>query len=174
MEQKSSKKLVLGSAGKNSPDAITLDINPLHNSDVVHNLNKTPWPFKDNQFEEIVAHHVVEHLNNLHSAMEELHRICMPNGCIYIEVPHHTSWYAIDPFHILRFNYFSFDGFIQGKTTWVTGAKFICLKKGITFHKFYRFFLLHKIFNKFPGFYERFLCYIFPAEHFKIWLQPKK
>jgi SAM-dependent methyltransferase len=173
-QQRNSKKLILGSAGKGDSEAITLDINPLHEPDVIHDLNQTPYPFGDNQFASIVAHHIVEHLKNLGPVLEELHRISAPEGCIHIEVPHHASWCANDPFHILRFNYFSFDGFIQGNKTWATGKKFVYLKKEITFHKFHRLFFLHKLFNKFPGFYERFFCYIFPAEHLKVWLQPKK
>ncbi|UCC95566.1 MAG: methyltransferase domain-containing protein [Candidatus Omnitrophota bacterium] len=174
MTKGSCRKLILGSAGKKHPDAVTLDINPIHSPDVLHDLNKTPWPFRDNQFDSIIAHHVVEHLNDVCSVMNEVHRICSPQGRIYIEVPHHTSWCANDPLHTLRFNYFAFDGFLEGKSTWVTEKKFICLQKEITFHKIFRGIFLHALFNKIPSFYERFCCYIFPAEHFKIWLQPRK
>jgi hypothetical protein len=52
-EQKLKTKLVLGHAGKLHSDAITVDIDPAHNPDVVHNLNVFPWPFQDNQFKSI-------------------------------------------------------------------------------------------------------------------------
>lgn len=45
------KILVLGSAGKKQPNAITVDISAGHNPDIVHDLNKFPYPFKDNEFE---------------------------------------------------------------------------------------------------------------------------
>lgn len=169
------KKLVIGAAGKEHPNAITVDIDPLHKPDVVHDLSKTPWPFDDNQFNEIVAHHVIEHIDDIEPVMSELHRVCAPNGEIYIEVPHHTSWCAKDPAHKAYYSYFSFDGFIEGaeNSIWVTGPKFRRISQELHFHKAYRF-LFQKLFNKFPMMYERHWCYIFPAEHLKLRLEPIK
>ena len=169
------KKLVLGHAGKKTTDAITVDIEPLHHPDIVHDLNVVPYPFADNQFQEIVCHHVLEHLNDLFPVMKELHRICAPSGMIYIEVPHHSSWFAKTPEHKLLFNYFSFDGFLlNGVTTWMKVSKFKLVKREITFHKAFRQFLLHKIFNKYPLTYERFWTHLAPAEHLKFWFEPIK
>ena len=170
------RKLILGSAGKKYEDAITLDINKNHNPDVVHDLNVFPYPFKDNEFEYISCHHVLEHLNDIMPVMKELHRICAPGGEIYIEVPHHTSWCANVPEHKLRFNYFAFDGYItSGKTNWqMSNDLFLLKKREITFHRRFRRFFLHRLFNKYPEKYERFYAYIFPAEHFKVWLTPLK
>jgi predicted SAM-dependent methyltransferase len=168
------EKLIIGSAGKKDQDAVTLDIDPKHDPDIVHDLNKVPFPFEDNQFRQVICHHVLEHLDDLGAAMGELHRICRDNGFIYIEVPHHTSWQANTPDHKLRFNYFALDQYIEGKSTWKTGKKFRIIKSRITFHKFFRFFLLHKLFNAYPELYEKFLAYRFPAEHLKFWLQPVK
>lgn len=169
------EKLILGSAGKAQPDAITVDIDPAHKPDITHDLNITPLPFDDNSFREITCHHVLEHLNDLSVLMDELHRICMPAGIIYIEVPHHTSWCANVPEHKLRFNYFAFDGYIKnGMTKWMTGKKFKLIKREITFHKSFRRLFLHKLFNKFAFSYERFWTYMFPAEHLKVWIEPIK
>ena len=167
-------KLVLGSAGKPQPDAITLDIDPEHKPDVVHDLHVVPLPFDDNQFKEITCHHVLEHLNDLYAVMGELHRICRSDGTLYIEVPHHSSWCANTPDHKLHFNYFAFDGYLTSEKTWRTGKKFKLVKREITFHRRFRTFGLHKLFNARPMNYERFWTYMFPAEHFKIWLQPVK
>ena len=168
-------KLVLGHAGKSHPDAITVDIDPEHKPDVIHNLNEIPWPFKDNQFQEITAHHVFEHLNDLMPVMDEIYRICHPDGRIHIEVPHHSGWCAHSPEHKMFFNYFAFDGYIQhGKTAWLNKKKFKLISREITFHRSFRRYFLHKLFNRFPMNYERFWTYIFPAEHFKATLQPIK
>ena len=169
-----SDKLVLGSAGKKAEGYITVDIDPEHKPDVVHDLRVLPWPFKDNQFKEIIAHHVLEHMEDLMDVMKELHRICHPEGVVYIEVPHHSSWCANTPTHKLRFNAFAFDGWCVGTKTWKTGKKFIMIKKEITFHRAYRRYFLHKIFNRFPMAYERFWAYIIQAEHLKVWLRPQK
>lgn len=173
MKQK--EKLVLGSAGRPHPDAITVDIDPDHKPDVVHDLNVFPYPFADNQFKEISCHHVLEHLNDLIPVMKELHRICHPEGTVYIEVPHHSSWCANVPEHKLRFNYFAFDGYLDdGITKWLLGKKFKLKKREITFHRAIRRYFLHKLFNRHPMAYERFWTYIFPAEHLKVWLVPIK
>lgn len=168
------QKLVLGNAGKEDKTAITLDIDPEHNPDVIHDLNVLPYPFKDNQFLEIICHHVLEHLNDLPPVMAELHRICQAQGTIYIEVPHHSSWCANTPHHKLRFNYFGFDDYLQDEYTWLKGKKFQLIKKELTFHRSHRRFFLNTIFNAWPMAYERFWTYIFPAEHFKIWIRPIK
>ena len=165
-------KLILGSAGVAAPDAVTLDIDPQHKPDVVHDLHDCPWPFRDNQFKEIICHHVLEHLNDLPAVMNELYRVCHPDGSIYIEVPHHSSWCANVPDHKLRFNYFAFDTYIYDKTTWRTGKKFRLLNREVTFHRAIRRWGLQKIFNASPMEYERFWTYIFPAEHLKILIQP--
>lgn len=168
-------KLILGSAGGKHPDAVTLDIDLNHKPDVVHDLNKKPWPFSDNQFKEIICHHVLEHLNDIGPAMEELHRICSKDGEIYIEVPHHTSPFANSPEHKLRFNYFAFDGYIeQGITKWITGKKFKLLERKITFHRAFRRYFFHRLFNKFSLYYERFWTYIIPAENLIFKLRPIK
>jgi len=170
------KKLILGSAGARVSGAVTLDIDPKHKPDVVHDLNIAPLPFKEGQFTEIVCHHVLEHLNDLEPLMLELHRICDQEGMIYIEVPHHTSWCANTPEHKLRFNYFAFDGYIEGGITRWLGQdkKFKLIEREITFHRSFRRVFLHRVFNKFPFIYERFWAYIFPAEHLKLWIRPVK
>lgn len=173
-ELEKKEKLVIGHAGKEHPDAITLDNNPDGHPDVLHDLHNSPYPFEDNRFKEISAHHVLEHLSDIHTVMNEFHRICRPDGEIYIEVPHHTSIFANTPNHRLHFSIFAFDGWCEGADTWMTGKKFQMIKKELTFHRAFRRYMLHKIFNKYPVAYERFWTYIFPAEHIKVWLRPIK
>jgi len=170
------KKLVLGSAGKKEPGAVTLDIDPGHAPDVVHDLNKTPWPFEDDRFESITCHHSLEHLDGIDAPLKEMHRICRKGGEIYIEVPHHTSWCANSPEHKLRFSYFALDGYLEsGITKWKTGGKkFTLIKRKITFNRAFRRYFFHTFFNKFPLYYERFWAYIIPAENLVFRLRPVK
>src|SRR3990172_1455614 len=119
------EKLIIGHAGKSHPEAVTVDIEPQHRPDVVHDINRAPWPFRDNQFKKIICHHVIEHLNDLHPAIDELHRVCHPQGEIYIEVPHHSAWLAKSPYHKLYFGYFSFDELLASNSgSWQMGKKF--------------------------------------------------
>lgn len=81
--------------------AIGVDNTNLPGIDVKHDLNKTPYPFKQNYFEEIHCYHILEHLDNLMSVMEEIYRIGDNNCMVFIRVPHasciRSSW--SDPTH---------------------------------------------------------------------------
>jgi len=169
-------KLILGAAGYRDSDAVTVDIDPQYQPHVLHDLNITPWPFRDNQFKEIVCHHVIEHLRDLAPVMKELHRICHPQGKIYIEVPHYSSCFAHSPGHAMQFSYFSLDGYIEGSLrTWrKVEFKFSLIRRCITFHRAYRRYHLHRIINIFPRAYERFWAYIIPAENLIFELRPIK
>jgi len=170
------KKLVLGAAGCKDPEAIKVDIDPVYNPDVIHDLNITPWPFKDNQFTEIICHHVIEHLKELAPIIAELHRICHPDGSIYIEVPHYSSCYAHAPAHKMYFSYFSLDAYLEeAKKGWmVVGYRFHLISRRVTFHRAFRKYQLHRIINRFPRSYERFWAYIIPAENIIFKLKPVK
>ncbi len=169
-------KLVLGAAGKSHPDAITVDIDARHEPDVVFDLNQTPWPFRDDQFREVVCHHVLEHLIDLPPVMRELHRVCHPQGYVYIEVPHFSSWMSNAPEHKLKFSYYSLDAYLAGKgQNWlVTDYKFRLLERRLTFHRAFRRYFFHRLWNRFPLTYERFWVYLMPAEHLVFRLQPLK
>jgi len=47
----------------------------------VYDFEKFPYPFKDNEFDEIYCSHVLEHMNDLWKVMEEFNRIGR-KGCI--------------------------------------------------------------------------------------------
>ena len=172
--------LVVGEGRKTRPDAVTVDVNPRVEPDVLHNLEHFPWPFERNQFREIICHHVLEHLFRFTEVLNELHRICKTDGQIRIQVPHFSSRYAHSPGHIYSFNIDSFAPYVTGSDfnhgfNWIdTDCRFRLMDRRITFHKAYRQFFLHKLFNRFPVAYERFWTYLFPAENLEIELQPLK
>lgn len=95
--------------------SVALDINPRTVADVIHDLNAVPYPFADNEFDIIIAEHVLEHLGNLIQIVEELHRILKPGGLLYVEVPHFSnSGFFTDPTHTHAFTTKSFDYFVPG------------------------------------------------------------
>jgi len=106
------EKLNAGCGTNIKSDCINLDIVPIPGVDVVHDLNKFPWPFKDNTFGEIYMINILEHLHDTIKVMEELHRITKNGGLIHIRVPYWNSYYSIrDPTHIKKFHKESFDYF---------------------------------------------------------------
>jgi SAM-dependent methyltransferase len=92
--------LEIGCGFKKTHDAIGVDINPRSQADVICDLNRFPYPFADNQFDRVIASHILEHLDNVVMTMQELWRISKPDATILIDVPHFSSpWYFQDPTH---------------------------------------------------------------------------
>lgn len=87
-------------------DVSTLDINSDHNPDVVWDLEKMPYPFKSNSFDEIHAYEVLEHIGDqgdwrkFFEQFSEFWRILRPGGFLMATVPSLTSpWLWSDPSH---------------------------------------------------------------------------
>ncbi len=83
--------------------------------DIVHDLNTFPYPFADSSFDEIYAMHVIEHLDSIVRAMEEIHRLAKPNAKVVIVTPHYSdcsSWN--DPTHKWHLSTYSFRYFREG------------------------------------------------------------
>jgi len=109
-------KLNLGCGTNIKKDYVNLDIIALNGIDLTADLAKTPYPFKDNIFDEILMRHVLEHLPDTLATMEELHRIAKPGGNIHIAVPYWNSYGAvIDPTHKSFFHHKTFDYFDPSK-----------------------------------------------------------
>ena len=101
-----SKRVGLDDASREWIELVTCDVNPSHNPDVVADLNIVPWPWKDEQFAEVHAYEVLEHLGHMGNAVEffetfsEIWRILEPDGLLCATVPSPTSpWWLGDPSH---------------------------------------------------------------------------
>jgi SAM-dependent methyltransferase len=93
-------KLNLGAGNDVRDGFVNHDISKLPNIDVVFDLNSYPWPWDDNSFEEVVAHDLLEHLDDFMRAMEEIHRILSLDGLAKLSVPYWNSCARyIDPTH---------------------------------------------------------------------------
>ena len=69
---------------------INLDNNKNIKADIYHDINTFPWPFKDNEFDEIFCHHILEHVEDLLKTMEEIWRISKNKSRIF---PIFTNFY---------------------------------------------------------------------------------
>lgn len=98
------KILNLGCGRDIRKGCINLDGARLPGVDVVHNLNKYPWPFKDNEFDGVYCRDCIEHLDDLFKAMPEIKRICRPKSAVRITVPYWHSSGAFYPNHKYFFN----------------------------------------------------------------------
>ena len=111
------KELLMGCGSRTSKDlavdgkssfenVIRLDNNTDHKPDVVWDLRNHPLPFLDNEFDEIHAYEVLEHLayqgdyEFFFKEFSEYHRILKPNGKFFASVPSSESpWVWGDPSH---------------------------------------------------------------------------
>ena len=95
---------------------INHELAPLPGVDIVFNLESVPWPFEDGAFSHIQMVNVLEHLTNVVTSVEELHRVCEDGAVVTVRVPYWNSPDMItDPTHKSFFNENSFDFFDPGK-----------------------------------------------------------
>ncbi len=146
---------------------------------IVHNLNKLPYPFKDNTFDYILASHILEHLTPpIYSIIGELIRISKDKGIIKVIVPHYTSSGFFSEGHVQSFKYNSF--FVRDDNTSIerinTYSKIIKEQTRIVFDKKLFFnYLVEPIMNWIPKIYENtFLKYLFPASEYRFTLRVNK
>jgi len=157
-------KLHLGCGEDIKEGYVNVDLVKLKGVDVVWDLNIFPWPFKDNQFEEVFATATFEHLDNLVKVMGEVYRVSKPNAIIDIGVPHFSSLGAFrDPTHKTFFTYYTFDYFDKNfEYNFYSNARFKIISRKIVYGK--GLGLFQWIANKFPKFHEISLRKILPAK----------
>lgn len=165
------KKLHLGCGYDIKEGYINHDIVDLPGVDQIWDLDKFPYPFQDNELDEIYSAHVLEHVTDLGKTMEEFTRICKPGAEIKVIVPYFSNpgtradYTHKRGFTTATFKYFHPDFFYNHN------AKIHI--KAFRIHFFWNrkkfmasapinwipdFFI-----NLFPSFYERFFAYIFPS-----------
>jgi len=159
------KRLDIGCGNNKIPGAIYLDVDKGANPDILHDLDKFPYPIEDNSFDEIYAKHIIEHLDHPQEFVSELFRILKHGGTLFIETPHFSSYVAYSEVqHKLFCSYFLILNLIRPLPLKIK-------KYEITFYKTFRMFGIKYLANKYPRTYERFWTYIFPAENLKILLE---
>jgi SAM-dependent methyltransferase len=103
-------KLDLGCGTAKVKNAIGVDKFLLPGVDVVCELDKYPYPFAHNVFDEVYLNDIIEHLPDTIKTMEEIYRICKPSAKVYIRTINWNSHYnAMDPTHVRTFHERSFD-----------------------------------------------------------------
>ena len=96
--------------------AIGMDMNPRTAADLIHDLNDLPYPFADNEFDEVIGRHVIEHVREPMAVMCELHRITRCGGVVKLVAPHWTNPdFATDLTHRNHLNSYSFRNFTNEK-----------------------------------------------------------
>lgn len=108
------KRLDVGSGGRHLPGYVSLDKDKATRPDVIADM-ETGLPFGDNAFDEVRAHHILEHIHTEKKTfvMYEAWRVLKPGGVLDIEVPAFPFVQAVmDPTHVsfwVRESYWYFE-----------------------------------------------------------------
>lgn len=179
------KKLDLGCGISKKNGFIGVDSLHLPGVDVVHDLSIFPYPFDDNEIEEIWMDNVLEHLVSPIKVVEEIYRICKKDAKVIVGVPYFRSVYAaIDPTHVNFFsanwfNYFDPKHFLCQKYQY-SSAKFAVEK--IEFDREWKEkgnmnFLHRRLVKIAEGktmFYENKISHLFPLNSITFYLRVLK
>lgn len=159
---------------KLAPHSVTVDVNPRSRADVIHDLNRFPYPFESDSFDWVVAEHVLEHLDDVVAVVEEVHRICRPEAHFVVEVPHFSSYqFFTDPTHRHAFSTQSFDYFVPGTDlAEFRYSKATFRKLGVRLSGHSRH--LQAFINRHAQKYEQRFAFIYPAHTIRFELEALK
>lgn len=171
------KKLHSGCGKIIKEEWVNLDMSKAPGVDIVHNLDKYPYPFKDNTFEEIYMAHVLEHLTDTEKTLEKRYRISKPNGIVQIVFPHHASGNGYADKTPKRF----FNATLFTNTITQGGQNIRLNKNNFNFEMASlkvtmgrRFKLFERLMNKNLGFYDYPLCYLIRPDELQVRLRVKE
>ncbi|HEX8650558.1 MAG TPA: class I SAM-dependent methyltransferase [Pyrinomonadaceae bacterium] len=182
------KILDVGCGNNKYPGAVGIDFNPRTQADVIHDLGVVPYPFEDDEFDEVFSHHVVEHVPDVMAFISELHRITKHGGRIRLITPHYSNpdW-PTDPTHRNHFNSYSFNCFMQDRQLFpfYTDVELKPVRTYVSLANLWRVLGLEFITNldqRWPAlrftrkFWEFYLSYIFRGKelHFEFEVVKKK
>lgn len=103
-KDKTGIRLDVGGGANPQPGFVNIDYRALPGVDIVHNLEKTPWPLDDESVLVAVSSHVLEHIDPhagvFMGVMDEIWRILKPEGEFAFAVPYAGSpGFWQDPTH---------------------------------------------------------------------------
>lgn len=169
-------------SGNKGDTVIGLDVAKLPGVDKVHNLEKFPWPFKNNEFDYVYADNILEHLTDIVKPIEEIHRITKNGGIVHIRVPIFPSKNMfVDPTHKSFFTHKTFEYFTvnealhTGYGEYYSKARFDFVWKKIHFNKYTKFFM--NLINRskiLERIYFYSFCYFIPPSMMEIKLKVVK
>lgn len=159
--------LDIGCGRKKHQDAVGVDIDPRSHADCLCNVNTGGLPFKSGTFDRIICRHVLEHLQDLETVMDEIHRVSRRGAMVVVVTPHFTCVHSYnDITHTYHFALNSFKPFYDGDD-----AKFRLVCKKLRMRTVHRLLGIEFLANLFAGSYEKYWLYLFPAKEIRLILK---
>lgn len=148
------------------PGSVGVDRNPRSKADVLCDLDRFPYPFRDSSFVRLQAIHVIEHVSDVMRTMEEFHRLVRAGGTIFLATPHYTDFSSFcDPTHRWHLNSFSFRYFGEDNAGYGYYSNVRLREKKVRVRllalwRYLGFELLVNASARFRRFWEHYLCYV--------------
>jgi len=156
--------LDVGCGSAKTPGAVGLDISPDTEADIVHDLDAFPYPIEDDSFDQILLQDVIEHVSEPIRVFEELHRIARPGARIQLRTPHFSSVLAYgDPTHRHYFSTIAIRSLAEPRFEHYTDSRLRVVDVTLDLWVPFRALGLGILANRFPGPYEKYLAFRFPA-----------
>ena len=114
-------RLDIGCGIHKQKGCLGMDIVPHPNVDIVHDIQKFPWPLDDNVCTFILLSHVFEHIEPKYrfQLMDECWRICKKDGQLWISCPYSNSFLeSAHPAHYVCPNEATFEFFDSDYQLW--------------------------------------------------------
>ncbi|OGC47087.1 MAG: hypothetical protein A3A94_03520 [Candidatus Portnoybacteria bacterium RIFCSPLOWO2_01_FULL_43_11] len=173
------KKLNLGCGYDIRPGFINADFMKTHPDVLKVDFSKFPYPFSDNEFDEIHAYGVLEHLGETReefkNVIKELIRITKNSGQWFITVPHDTNPSFYGEFHRTMFHWRSFHYNLSTPEKEIYKDLEVVKRRHIFIKLLFWNFLIISAANLWPKFYENTcLRYLFPCQTLYFEIKVKK
>ena len=135
--------------------------------DVVHDLNRYPYPLGDSSFDLIILQDVIEHLKDIPTTLAEVHRIGVDGAQVRIRTPQYSSYYAFsDPTHKHYLSSLAFDSFlVPNRSIYAPSARFRLQRRKLLFPRVWRLLGISTIANRYPTRWEQLFAFLFRAEN---------
>jgi SAM-dependent methyltransferase len=158
------KTLDVGCGNDKILGAVGIDLVPGPQIDIVHDLDRMPWPVETSSFDVIRLWSVMEHLHDLVAVMEEVHRVARPGAIVLIGTPHFSSANAYtDPTHVHFLSGRFLDYFVEGTEMsghygFYSKVRFRLLERRVTLSPFWARLRMTRLMNRMLPLYETYLC----------------
>lgn len=148
-------------------EIVGLDLSPASEADIIHDLNRIPYPLPGHHFDLIIMQDVIEHLDDILAVLHEVHRLGRPGARVRIRTPHFSSWYAWnDPTHRHVLGVFSLDGFdVDRPNPLQASVRFRFIRREIQFPRLWRLTGQAWLANRFPTRWEQLAAFVIRAEN---------
>ncbi len=132
--------------------------------DVVANLDRVFYPYKDDVVDLALLNHVIEHLAYVPRTMEELYRILAPGGRVVIRTPYYANEASFrDPTHRHHLSLKSMDYFVSGLNDEKYTAFFEKEEERLFFQKGWYFWPGKLVLRFSKNKYEKYFSHLFPG-----------